>query len=235
MAAGAGPKARVVALRARMGRAAADRMIDDKKAEVFGGALRRPRREDVDVVSVGLLYEGFLRVSARYTADYYRRAVHHIRVDAAVSEVVVAGAAFPAERRSGIARALSGGRGGRRVDLPLEERVRVEAEETAHYGPHGREVEFPYKLGADRVEAYPRRALDAAAVVRPPGMSVGDALAALEARMRRMPEADVRDLREEFEPTEAVEAYVPVYEARLAGPRKRAGLLRIDAVRRRAL
>ena len=46
---------------------------------------------------------------------------------------------------------------------------------------------------------------------------------------------DVRDLKDEMTINEISEIYVPIYEARLIGPKKKVGILRIDAVRKKIL
>ena len=48
-------------------------------------------------------------------------------------------------------------------------------------------------------------------------------------------ETDVRDLTEEFILREITEVYVPIFEARLIGPKKKVGIIRIDAVRNKIL
>ena len=48
-------------------------------------------------------------------------------------------------------------------------------------------------------------------------------------------ETDVRDITEEFVLREITELYVPVFEARLIGPKKKVGIIRIDAVRKKIL
>jgi hypothetical protein len=46
---------------------------------------------------------------------------------------------------------------------------------------------------------------------------------------------EVRKLEEEFVLREISEVYVPIYEARLIGPKKKIGIIRIDAVRNKIL
>ena len=46
---------------------------------------------------------------------------------------------------------------------------------------------------------------------------------------------EVRKLEEEFVLREISEVYVPIYEARLIGPKKKVGIIRIDSVRKKVL
>ena len=48
-------------------------------------------------------------------------------------------------------------------------------------------------------------------------------------------EEDVRKLNDEFVLREITEVYVPIFEARLIGPKKKVGIIRIDAVRKKVL
>ena len=57
----------------------------------------------------------------------------------------------------------------------------------------------------------------------------------LQSELKKPLESDVRDLSEEFILREISEVYVPIYEARLIGPKKKVGIIRIDAVRKKIL
>ena len=57
----------------------------------------------------------------------------------------------------------------------------------------------------------------------------------LESQLKKPAETDVRDLNNEFVLREITEVYVPIFEARLIGPKKKVELLRIDAVRKKVL
>ena len=46
---------------------------------------------------------------------------------------------------------------------------------------------------------------------------------------------DVRDLNENLTINEITEIYVPIYEARLIGPKKKVEILRFDAVKKKVL
>ena len=48
-------------------------------------------------------------------------------------------------------------------------------------------------------------------------------------------DAGIKSSEETFEFRDILEIYVPIYEARLIGPKKRVKILRIDAVRKKVL
>ena len=45
----------------------------------------------------------------------------------------------------------------------------------------------------------------------------------------------IRELNDEFVLSDIAEVYVPIFEARLVGPKKKVGIIRIDAVRKKIL
>ena len=57
----------------------------------------------------------------------------------------------------------------------------------------------------------------------------------LQSLLKKPVETDVRDVTEEFDLREITEVYVPIFEARLIGPKKKVGIIRLDAVRKKIL
>lgn len=49
----------------------------------------RPRREDIQFVSINKYYKAFMVISGRYAVDYYRKCMYTINVDKRVREVVL--------------------------------------------------------------------------------------------------------------------------------------------------
>ena len=232
---GGAPKADLIVLRPRLTDAAAREMIERKKTDAFRTMIiRRPKREDVRVVSVELHYEAVLAASARYTADYYRRAVHAIRVERAVREVVIAGTAFAA-KGSGSLPGMIARRGRGTVDVELEEHVYIDNSGSVCLDLSGSEIDAPFRGDpAKSAEPDPRRVLDAAAgrVRAPERGAAGAAVDLLRGRLREKIEGGARGLSDEFAVESLAEVYVPVYEARLVGPRRKAAIMRVDAARK---
>ncbi|ABK77795.1 hypothetical protein CENSYa_1170 [Cenarchaeum symbiosum A] len=228
-------KTRTAVLRNAMTEESARAMIEAKKTGAFRALMRAPRKEDVHVHSVKLVHEALIRVSARYSADFFRKAVHPIKVDQNVIEVVLGDGVFPIRSKSRIHKTLSAGLGKNRVDLELEEHVFAESEGMMCLDRHGGETDFPYKTGPGAVEPYPRRILDASENVRSPEVETEEALSKLKEKLRGPPPDGMRDLREEFAAKAVEVVYVPVYESRLVGPKKKVRMMRIDAARKKIL
>lgn len=62
-----------------------------------------------------------------------------------------------------------------------------------------------------------------------------DVIQKLQSFLKKPLKDEVRKLEEEFVLREISEVYVPIYEARLIGPKKKIAIIRIDAVRNKIL
>jgi len=211
-------------------------MIEGKKTSVFKSLLSKPKKSEVHVDSIKLFHECLLRVSGNYVADFYRKAVHTISVDSNVQEITFGGGTFPIKEKSGLKKAFVGNRGKNKIDLPLEEHVFVEEQDEITFDYNGNQVDFPFKLNSKTIENYPDKVLsENASNVKKLKISADSAIDSLRDLLKSPLENDVRDLNEEFTLEEISEVYVPIYEARLTGPKNKVGLLRLDAVRKKII
>ena len=211
-------------------------IIEEKKTFLFKKMLKKPKREEVHVHSLKLYYECILMVSGKYIADYYRKATHTISVDSNIQEVVFGDGVFPIRSKSSLEKAFSGKRRKNKIDIQLEEHVFVEEEDEIVFDHHGREIKFPFKINSKTIENYPKRLLEKNSPnVKKPEITYDAAIDKLKDLLKKPLEPDVRDLSEEFVLREIAEVYVPIFEARLIGPNKKIGIMRIDAVRNKIL
>ncbi|MDH3833417.1 MAG: hypothetical protein OES34_04535 [Nitrosopumilus sp.] len=211
-------------------------IVEQKKTSPFKSLLSRPKKEDVHIHSLKLYYECILMISGKYIADYFRKATHSISVESNVHEVALGDGVFPVRSKSGLEKAFVGKRGKNKIDLKLEEHVFVEEEDELTFDHHGREVKFPFKVNSKTIENYPKRSLEKNAPnVKKPELTYDAAIDKLQSQLKKPLEIDVRDLNEEFVLREITEIYVPIFEARLIGPKKKVGIIRIDAVRKKIL
>jgi hypothetical protein len=127
-------------------------------------------------------------------------------------------------------------KGKNKVDLKLEEHVFFEKEDQAAFDHHGREIKLPYKINSKTIENYPTKILKMYEKnVKKPEITYESVINKLAQKLKTHSESDVRELNDEFLVKEVIEAYVPIYEARLIGPKKKVGILRIDSVRNKIL
>ena len=211
-------------------------IIEEKKTKPFKSLLSRPKKEQVHIHSLKLYYECILMVSGKYVADYFRKASHSISVPSNVSEVLLGDGVFPIRSKSGFKKAFAGKRGKNKIDMKLEEHVFVEEEDELAFDHHGQEIKFPFKVNSKTVENYPKKILEKNQPNNKKAEITFDAaLDKLQSQLKKPLESDVRDLNEEFVLREITELYVPIFEARLIGPKKKVGIIRIDAVRKKIL
>jgi hypothetical protein len=211
-------------------------IVEQKKITLFKSLLSRPKKEDVHVHSLKLYYECLLMVSGKYIADYFRKATHSISVDSNVSEISLGDGIFPVRSKSGIQKAFIGKRGKNKIDLKLEEHVFVEEDDELTFDHHGRDIKFPFKINSKTVENYPKRLLGKNKLnVKKSETTYDAAITKLQSQLKKPLESDVRALNDEFVLREITEVYVPIFEARLIGPKKKVGIIRIDAVRKKVL
>lgn len=175
-------------------------------------------------------------MSGKYVADYYRKATHTISVPYNVKEVELGDGVFQTRSKSGFEKALTGKKGKNKIDINLEEHVFVKEEDELAFDHHGREIKFPFKVNSDTVENYPKRLLQKNEPnVKRPEITYDAALEKLQSQLKKPLETDVRELSEEFVLREITELYVPIFEGRLIGPKKKVEIIRIDAVRKKIL
>ena len=211
-------------------------IIEQKKTTPFKSLMSRPKKEEVHVHSLKLYYECILIVSGKYIADYFRKATHSISVDSNVSEISLGDGIFPVRSKSRIQKAFVGKRGKNKIDLKLEEHVFVEEEDKLTFDHHGRDIKSPFKINSKTVENYPERLLEQNKPnVKRSEMTHDAAISKLQLELKKPMDDDVRELNDEFVLREITELYVPIFEARLIGPKKKVGIIRIDAVGKKIL
>ncbi|AFS81023.1 hypothetical protein NKOR_05700 [Candidatus Nitrosopumilus koreensis AR1] len=227
---------KTVVLRKNIDLDEATEIVEDKKTKPFKSLLSRPKKEQIHIHSIKLYYECILMVSGKYIADYYRKATHTISVDSNVKEVELGDGVFQTRPKSVLEKTFVGKKGKNKIDIKLEEHVFVEEEDELTFDHHGREVKFPFKVNSKTVENYPKRILQKNEPnIKRPEMTYDAALESLKSLLKKPLAADVRELSEEFVLRDITEVYVPIFEARLIGPKKKVELMRIDAVRKKIL
>ena len=227
---------KTIVLKKRIDELIAADIIEEKKTTPFRGRLMRPKREEVHIHSIKLFYESILSVSGKYVADFYRKATHTISVDSNVREIVLGDGIFPIRTKSGFAKAFSRKKAKNKVDMRLEEHVFIEEEGQIFFDHHGKEIRFPFKINSKTIENYPKRILqNNEPNVKRSELKHEAVIDKLSKKLKKPLDPDVRNLNDELIVNEINEIYVPVFEARLIGPKKKVGILRLDAVRKKIL
>ena len=203
------------------------KLLKIRKTSLFRSMLQKPKKTEVHVHSIKLSYEAFLILSGKYNADFYRKTVHTITVDPAVREIIIGDDVFPITRGKGVLGKLntkikkSAGRKNQ-VDLELEEHVYIDDEQEIAFDHHGKEIKMPYKMSSRLIESYPRRTLEKTKNnVKKPEITYDAAVTRLTSKLKKSISIGRRNLQEKITIDEIIELYVPIYEARLIGPKKK--------------
>ena len=219
----------------------AEQIVENRKTSLFRSMLQKPKKTEVHVHSIKLSYEAFLILSGKYNADFYRKTVHSISVDPNVREIIIGDDVFPITKGKGVLGKLntkikkSAGRKNQ-VDLELEEHVYIDDEQEIAFDHHGKEIKMPYKMSSRLIESYPRRTLEKTKNnVKKPEITYDAAVTRLTSKLKKSVSIGKRNLQEKITINEIIELYVPIYEARLIGPKKNVRLIRIDSIRKKVL
>ena len=234
-------KIKTVVLRPLLDFDEVNQIVENRKTSLFRKMLQKPKKSEVHVHSIKLFYEAFLILSGKYTANYYRKSVHTIPVDPTVKEIIIGDEIFPVKQGRGIMGKLSTKiqtttKRKNRIDLELEEHVFLEEEQEIAFDHHGKEIKMPYKTSSKLIESYPKRTLEKTKqTVKKPEITYDAAVQRLVSKLKKSVSIGRRNMQEKITTNEIIELYVPIYEARLIGPKKNVRLMRIDGIRKKVL
>ena len=232
---------KIVVLRPTLDLSDAEQIVENRKTSRFRSMLQKPSKTEVHVHSLKLSYEAFLILSGKYNADFYRKVIHTINVKPNVKEILVGGYTFPIKQGKGVLGRLrtkvkSSTRKKNQIDLEIEEHVFLEEEKEVAFDHHGKEIKMPYKMSSRLIESYPRRTLEKTKDnIKKPEITYDAAVTRLTSKLKKSVSIGRRNLKEKITINEIIELYVPIYEARLIGPKKNVRLMRIDGVRKKVL
>ena len=232
---------KTVVLRSTLDLSDAEQIVENRKTSRFRSMLQKPSKTEVHVHSLKLSYEAFLILSGKYNADFYRKVIHTINVKPNVKEILVGGYTFPIKQGKGVLGRLrtkvkSSTRKKNQIDLEIEEHVFLEEEKEVAFDHHGKEIKMPYKMSSRLIASYTRRTLEKTKDnVKKPEITYDAAVARLTSKLKKSVSIGRRNLEEKITINEIIELYVPIYEARLIGPKKNVRLMRIDAIRKKVL
>jgi len=229
------PKIKIIVLKPSLDLDEIINIVESRKVKTFQTLLHKPKRSAIHIHSTKLFFEAFLLLSGKYTADFIRETKHTITVDKNVRELIIDEQTYPISEKKGVLSKLGHNRKNK-VNLDVQERLVIEHEDDIAFDHHGKEVNLPYKTTAKLIEKYPKRILDENKDnVKQPEITIDGATKKLISKLKKPSESGIKSLKEDIQINEILEVYVPIYESRLIGPKKKIKLLRIDAVRKKIL
>ncbi len=185
-----------------------EQIVENRKTSRFRSMLQKPKKTDVHVHSLKLSYEAFLILSGKYSANFYRKVIHTINVNPDVKEVIIGGYTFPTKQGKGVIGKLS-----TKIKSSTRKKSQIDLELEEHvFLEEEKEVAFDHH-GKE--------------IKMPYKMS--------SKLIESYPRLGRRNLEEKTTIDEIIELYVPIYEARLIGPKKNVRIMRIDGIRKKVL
>ena len=229
------PKVRKITLKPQIDSDIAEDMVDNRKVKLFQTLLKKPKKSEIHLHSLKLFYEACLLLSGKYSADFIRDTKHTIHVDKNVRELIIDDKVYPVSQKKSMLSKLEPSRKNK-IKIEFQERLVIENKDDIAFDHHGKEIDLSYSNTQKIIEKYPRKILsEKDDSIKKPEITVDAAINKLISKLKKPTDKGIKSLDEKIEFSDILEVYVPIYEARLIGPKKKIKILRIDAVRKKIL
>ena len=228
-------KVKIISLKPLLDSDAAEEMIDSRKVKSFQTLLHKPKKSEIHLHSLTLHFESILLLSGKYSVDFIRDAEHTLSVDKDVQEVIISDEVFPVKKKHGVLSKLEPSFKNK-IKILMQERVMLENTADISFDHHGKEINLSYNDTLKLLEKHPKKTINEdKESIRKPEITIAAAKSKLISKLKRPADAGTKSSEEIFDFRDILEIYVPIYEARLIGPKKRIKIVRIDAVRKKIL
>ena len=230
------PKVRKITLKPQIDSDVAEDMVDNRKVKLFQTLWKKPKKSEIHLHSLKLFYEACLLLSGKFSADFVRDTNHTIHVDKNVRELIIDDKVYPVSQKKSVFSKLEP-TWKNKVKIEFQERLVIENEDDNAFDHHGKEIDLSYSNTQKIIEKYPRKILSKNDTdnIKKPEITIEAAINKLISKLKKPTDAGIKSLDEKIEFFDILEVYVPVYEARLIGPKKKIKILRIDGVRKKIL
>ena len=228
-------KVKIISLKPLLDSDAAEEMIDSRKVKSFQTLLHKPKKSEIHLHSLTLHFESILLLSGKYSVDFIRDAEHTLSVDKDVQEVIISDEVFPVKKKHGVLSKLEPSFKNK-IKILMQERVMLENTADISFDHHGKEINLSYNDTLKLLEKHPKKTINEdKESIRKPEITIAAANSKLISKLKKPADAGTKSSEEIFDFRDILEIYVPIYEARLIGPKKRIKIVRIDAVRKKIL
>ena len=228
-------KTKIISLKPGLDSDAAEEMVDSRKVKLFQTLLHKPKKSEIHLHSLTLHFEAILILSGKYSVDFIRDVEHSLSVDKNVQEVIISDEVFPVKKKKGVFSKLEPSFKNK-VKIEMQERVMLENTDDISFDHHGKEMNLSYNDTLKLLDKHPKKTINSDKdSIRRPEITTDAAILKLTSKLKKPADAGIKSSEERIEFRDILEIYVPIYEARLIGPKKRIKILRIDAVRKKIL
>ena len=227
-------KIKKVVLKPQIDLDTAEEMVNNRKVKLFQTLLKKPKKSEIHLHSLKLFYEACLILSGKYRADFIRDVSHTIHVDKNVRELILDDKVYPIPQKKSVFSKLEP-TWKNKIKVKFQERLVIENEDDVAFDHHGKEIDLSYKNIQKIIDKYPRKILNRDDNVKKPEITIDATINKLISKLKEPTDKGVKSLDEEIKLYDILEVYVPVFEARLIGPKKKIKILRIDGIRKKVL
>ena len=228
-------KVKLISLKPLLDSDAAEEIVDSRKVKSFQTLLHKPKKSEIHLHSLTLHFESILLLSGKYSVDFIRDAEHTLSVDKDVQEVIISDEVFPVKKKHGVLSKLEPSFKNK-IKIDMQERVMLENTADISFDHHGKEINLSYKDTVKLLDKHPKKTINEdKESIRRPEITIDAAKSKLISKLKKPADAGTKSSEEIFDFRDILEIYVPIYEARLIGPKKRIKIVRIDAVRKKIL
>jgi hypothetical protein len=228
-------KTKIISLKSSLDSDDAEEMVDSRKVKLFQTLLHKPKKSEIHLHSLTLHYEAILILSGKYSVDFIRDAEHTLSVDKDVQEVIISDEVFSVKKKHGVLSKLEPSFKNK-IKIQMQERVMLENTADISFDHHGKEMNLSYNDTLKLLEKHTKKTIypdkDS---IRQPEITIDAAKSKLISKLKKPADSGIKSSEETIEFSDILEVYVPIYEARLIGPKKRIKILRIDAIRKKIL
>ena len=207
-------------------------LINKKKANYFREFLRKPSPTQVCLTDFNLWYYPFLKIKGQYFAEYFRKAVHSLKVEKTVTKVLVGNNTFDLKTKKKFIEKIPGKRGKNIIDIDLEEFVNLNEKIEVILDENGDMVKEKTLGDLKTQENYPTKILREFPFKKIQ-ITNDDAIDFIEKNcIKKIKDQKIRDLKEILQIDEITEIFVPIYEAKLVGPKNKSKLLLVNTIKK---
>ena len=218
-------KTKVISLKPHLDFDDAEEMVDSRKVKLFQTLLHKPKKSEIHMHSLNLHFEAILLLSGKYSVDFIRDATHTLSVDKDVQEVIISDEVFPIKTKKGVFSKLEPSFKNK-VKIEMQERVMLENTDDISFDHHGKEMNLSYKDTLKLLDRHPKKTLNEDKdSIRRPEITLDAAISKLTSKLMKPSDAGIKSSEDSIEFRDILEIYVPIYEARLIGPKKRIKIL----------
>tara|TARA_Y100000590_G_scaffold366431_1_gene425747 strand:+ start:60 stop:764 length:705 start_codon:yes stop_codon:yes gene_type:complete len=228
-------KTKTISLKSQIDYDTAEEMVDSRKVKLFQTLLHKPKKSEIHLHSLNLHFEAIILLSGKYSANFIRDSTHTLSVDKNVEEVIISDEVFPVKKKKGVLSKLEPSFKNK-VQIDSKERVLLENTDDISFDHHGKEMNLSYSDTLKLLEKHPKKSLNEEKdSIRKPEITTDAVITKLIMKLKKPASSSISSSDESIKFQDILEIYVPIYEARLIGPKKRIKILRIDAVRKKIL